>query len=80
MENSKPPIEQLTERMMEARGIDYQTAWEALKLYLDGIDDETFLLEIKRIENVQIFRYLWSMGLNRRRQLIVTDFWNGLVQ
>ena len=65
---SKPPIQQLSERLLVARGIDYQNANYGLQAYLHDVSDEQFEAEIERVTNAKIFGKLWSMGLNARRQ------------
>jgi len=65
---SKPPIQRLVERLMEARGMDYQRVSLTLKSHLQDMSDERFVMEVNRVTNPRIFGKLWSIGLNYRRQ------------
>lgn len=65
---AKPPIQQLAERLLVAKGIDYQNAYNGLKAYLQDIGDEAFEAEIVRVTNLRVFGRLWSMGLSWERQ------------
>lgn len=65
---SKPPIQEMAERLLTAKGMDYAFAQAVLKSHLIAISDDKFIAEVARVTNSRIFGKLWSMGLNYRRQ------------
>lgn len=65
---SKPPIQRMTEKLMEAKGMDYARITVQLRYHLEWLTDERFEAEIGRVTNPRIFGKLYSMGLNYRRQ------------
>jgi len=65
-----PVIQNLAERLVEARGVDYYYATEALRAYMKRLTDIEFSKEVDAITNPDIIRYLWAMGLLARRQSV----------
>ena len=65
-----PTIQILAEKLVTSRGVDYYIATEALRGYLAKLTDIEFSKEVDRIDNPDIIRYLWAMGLSRGRQSI----------
>ncbi|MBA7574924.1 hypothetical protein ES708_16740 [subsurface metagenome] len=65
-----PTIQILAEKLVTARGVDYYIATEALQGYLGKLTDVEFALEVDQIDNPDIIRYLWAMGLSRGRQSV----------
>lgn len=74
----QPAIQILAERLIEARGYEHYLAYVALKSYIESLDDVAFGLEIDRVTNPDIFRYLMSIGLPMRRQSVVSLKWREL--
>lgn len=75
-----PPIQVLTKKLIEVRGIEYNLAYKVLKDYIEKLSDAEFEAEVERVTNVDIFRYLQSVGLPFSRLLIVTDKWRRMVE
>ena len=76
----KPTIQILAEKLIAARGLNYARAYNALKFHLSGLDDLSFLAEMAEVENPDIFRYLWSVGMSLRWQQIATKRWEELTE
>lgn len=74
------PIQELAEKMEEARGLDYQVAQQALRDYAQGLSDTAFLYAMTRVDNPNIFRYLWSIGLSYKKQQIAIMRWKELTK
>ena len=77
---AQSPIQNLAEKLIEARGLDYSLAYKVLKEYLKGLSDIEFLNQMSKVDNPNIFRYLWSVGLNLRQQETATMRWKELTE
>ena len=75
-----PPIQNLAEKLIAARGMDYARTKSTLKYYVEHMSDLKFLEEMSRVTNPDIFRYLWSIGLTRKQQEIATMRWEELTE
>lgn len=75
-----PPIQILAERLAEARGLEYRLQYKALKEHLKRMPDVDFLAEMSRVDNRDIFRHLWAVGLTRRQQQMATMRWKELTE
>jgi len=76
----KPPVQILGEKLMEARGLDYSLAYEALKEHLRGLSDMEFLDEMVKVTEPDIFKYLWSVGLSFRQMQLARQRWEELTE
>lgn len=76
----KPTIQILAEKLIPARGLDYQVAFRALKFHLSGLDEVSFLAEMTKVTNPDIFRYLWAAGMPYSFQQIASRRWEELTE
>lgn len=76
----KPPIQMLAEKLLTAGAMEYQLQYLALKAYIKDLPETTFLSEIARVDNPDIFRYLISVGLTYNQQQIVALRWEELTK
>lgn len=74
------PLQTLAEKMATARGLDYQVAKEALADYAKGLSDSAFLYAMTRVDNPDIFRYMWSVGLSFKKQQMAVQRWKELTK
>jgi len=65
-----PTIQILAEKLVTSRGVDYYIATEALRAYLKKLKDVEFARQVDEIDNPNIIRYLWAMGLSKWRQQV----------
>lgn len=77
---SKPVIERLAERVMDAKGLDYLEAYQALKTYVHSLPENVLIREIERITNPQVFAKLWACGLSWDAQLKARERWGELLK
>lgn len=71
--SNKPTIQILAERLIEAKGTDYYITGMALAMYVHNLSDVDFLGEIMKVTNPKIFGVLWSVGLTRYQQGVVSQ-------
>ncbi len=72
------PIQIFCEKLAVVRGHDYFTNLQALRHHLASISDDEFLAEMVRVDNKDIFGYLWSGGLSAARQQMANKRWEEL--
>jgi len=77
---SKPVIERLAERAMEAKGLAYFEAYQALKEYIHSLPEHVLIREIERITNPLIFPKLWACGLSWDAQIKARQRWEELTK
>lgn len=73
-----PPIQQLAERLIEERGLEYMMTYKALKLHIKSLSDIQFLAEMTRIDNPKVISCLYSVGLSLRQQEMAMARWKEL--
>ena len=73
-----PVIQRLAEKLIAERGYSYYTDYQALKLYVSKLSDDEFAEQIARVDNPDIFRQLFAVGLSAERQSIVRLKWKEL--
>jgi len=65
---AQPPIERMAEKLVQASGASYQTAYEMFRFYVRGLDLDSFKSEIDRVSNPGILRVLCSVGMSDEKQ------------
>jgi len=64
----KPPIQQLAEKVKEAKVGERLEAHHTLREYVHSLTNGKFQEEVSRVTDKKIFGVLFSVGLNRERQ------------
>ena len=77
---AKPPIQIIAEKLAEARAMEYALQYNVLKEHIKSLSDDEFLAQMVRVDNPHIFRYLWSIGLTYRQQIITAKRWEELTK
>jgi hypothetical protein len=71
-------LEQLLLRIVNQRGLDYLEGWAAAKKWWRETEEEKRKEEINKIERVEVFPYLFTLGLNLYELGVATTRWGYL--